>query len=289
MSSLKGSSHFRQIKDMQIKLEARGTKKHTSKHKTHSNAQATKRDSYIKDFSKFATNNNLEGKLNKLMTTNNINNFLEDRLSNLSLNSIENYLSGWNSLLNGLQEVNITHSIPNNYLTQKWHIIKANTINNQIPTNMNRGLGDRAITVINELYEKRYESGLIAEISHSMGFRISEAMDILLNTDRFISQLDNGNYYISGVSGKGGHIYQDKAISSELVEKLKHIENVPSKASYYRDLKPYEISAHDFRYDFAKNTYKSKLENGVGHNQALKELSVELNHHRSSISLYYID
>jgi len=51
MSNLKGSTHFRQIKDLQIKLEARGTKKHTSKHKTHSNAQALKRDSYIKDFS----------------------------------------------------------------------------------------------------------------------------------------------------------------------------------------------------------------------------------------------
>ena len=57
MSNLKGSTHFRQIKDLQIKLEARGTKKHTSKHKTHSNAQALKRDSYIKDFSKFVTEN----------------------------------------------------------------------------------------------------------------------------------------------------------------------------------------------------------------------------------------
>ncbi|MDD3770338.1 MAG: hypothetical protein PHV10_07035 [Sulfuricurvum sp.] len=288
MSNLKGSSFARQIKDLQIRLEARGTKKATSNHKTHSNAQATKRDMYIKDFAQYAEWKEWEGKLNQLLTQENINVFLEARLEGLSLQTMENYISGWNSLLNGLEEVNITHSIPENYLTSYWHEIKDSWGDAQ-PSHEARGLGDRAEQVIEELYEKRYESGLIAELQHDLGFRVSEAMEIASNPEKYIHPLPNGDYEVSGVVGKGGHIYHEKMIDAELVGKLHHAQDIPSLSTYHRDLEAVgDISSHNFRYDFAKNLYEKLLDDGIGHHQALKEVSEEMNHHRESISMHYI-
>ncbi|MDP3119322.1 MAG: hypothetical protein Q8N01_02760 [Sulfuricurvum sp.] len=288
MSNLKGSTFPKQIKDLQIRLEARGTKKSTSNHKTHSNAQATKRDMYINDFVKYAENNQMEGKLNQLLTADNINSFLEERLAGLSLNTMENYISGWNSLLNALEEVNITHSIPKNYLTAYWHEIRDSTENT--PTqNESRGLGDRAESVIDELYEKRYESGLLAQLQHDLGFRVSEAYSIISNPEKYIHPLSNGDYQVSGVSGKGGHIYQEKSIDGDLVEKIKHAQDMPSLSTYHRDLEAIAgISSHDFRYDFAKNLYEKLLDDGAGHHQALRTVSEKMNHHRSSISQIYL-
>jgi len=260
MSNLKGSTFEKQIKDLQIRLEARGTKKATSNHKTHSNAQATKRDMYIKDFAQYAQQQNWEGKLNQLLTQDNINVFLEERLGGLSLQTMENYVSGWNSLLNGLKEVNITHSIPENHLTGYWHEIKDNWGSVQSPHEA-RGLREHAGQVINELYEKRYESGLIAELQHDLGFRVSEAMEIASNPEKYIHPLPNGDYEVSGVIGKGGHIYSDKLIDAELVGKLHHVEDIPSLSTYHRDLEAIgDISSHDFRYDFAKNLYEKLLD-----------------------------
>lgn len=288
MSNLKGSTFSRQIKDLQIRLEARGTKKATSNHKTHSNAQATKRDMYIKDFAKYAERQKWEGKLNQLLTQDNINMFLEARLEGLSLQTMENYISGWNSLLNGLEEVNITHSIPENYLTSYWHEVKDNLGNIQ-PSHESRGLGDRAEQAIEELYEKRYESGLIAELQHDLGFRVSEAMEIVSNPEKYIHPLPNGDYEVSGVVGKGGHIYHEKMIDGELFGKLHHAQDIPSLSTYHRDLETVgEISSHDFRYDYAKNLYEKLLNDGIGHHQALKEVSEEMNHHRESITELYL-
>jgi len=285
MANLKGSTHQRQIKDLQIRIEARGTKKHTSKYKSHSNALATKRDMYIKDFSKYVQENQIEGKLNQLLTENNINDFLEQRLENLSLTTIENYISGWNSLLNALTEANITHHIRNDYLSDKWLYIKQNQTNSNIHQNT-RGIENPSI--INELYETKYETGLIAEIQFSLGFRISEAMEIVSNYENYLKDKGNGIYQLEGVRGKGGQIYQNKIISNELVTKLQYSQNIPSLSSYYRHLEPYGISSHDLRYQYAKNLYQSKLDEGKGYHQTLKEVSKELNHHREEISLLYI-
>lgn len=288
MSNLKGSSFEKQIKDLQIRLEARGTKKATSNHKTHSNAQAIKRDMYIKDFAQYAQQQNWEGKLNQLLTQDNINVFLEERLEGLSLQTMENYVSGWNGLLNGLEEVNITHSIPENYLTGYWHEIKENCGSVQ-SSHESRGLGERAEQVINELYEKRYESGLIAELQYDLGFRVSEAIMIASHPEQYIHTLPTGDYEVSGVVGKGGHIYHEKIIDAELVGKLRHAEAIPSLSTYHRDLEVIgDISSHDFRYDFAKNLYEQLLDDGVGHHQALKEVSEEMNHHRESITMLYL-
>ncbi len=289
MASLKGSTYSKQIKDLQIRLEARGTKKSTSNHKTHSNAQATKRDMYIKDFVKYAEENSLEGKLNNLLTQDNINGFLERRLEGLTPLTMENYISGWNSLLNALEEVNITHNIPENYLTSYWNTLKDNS--EYIPQqNEPRGARDQAETVINELYEKRYSSGVLAEIQHDLGFRVREAYKIISHPDKYIHALPNGGYEIIGVVGKGGHIYHSKSISGELVEKLCYVQEIPSISTYHRDLEDIGgISSHDFRYDYAKNLYEKLLDDGFGHHQTLKVVSEEMNHYRPSITNMYIN
>ena len=46
--------------------------------------------------------------------------------------------------------------------------------------------------------------------------------------------------------------------------------------------------AHDFRYTFAKQKYKELKRQGKTEKQALREVSRELNHHRESITKYYL-
>jgi len=56
------------------------------------------------------------------------------------------------------------------------------------------------------------------------------------------------------------------------------------------DLKAEGITSHDFRYSFCQNSYLDKLSNNpeLSHNDILKAVSSEMNHHRAEITNYYL-
>ena len=108
MANLKGGTFEKQIKDAFHRLEAFGVGRvGKNDHLTHSDKLAEKRMMYLKDIANYFTSQNLEGKLNTLMTKDNLDKFFNDRLENLSIKTQECYYRGISSMLNGMSEQNI--------------------------------------------------------------------------------------------------------------------------------------------------------------------------------------
>ncbi len=286
MANLKGSTFEKQIKNALNRLDARGTKRHlTQSNKTHSNALYDKRAMYLRDFAKFAEKKGLEGKLNAHFTESNLNEFLNERLSNLSPKTALDYVTGFNSMLRGLEQTRVT--IPNEAKT----ILKEYTTDyrnefNQVKNDYETG---RAIedtnSFINNLQEIRESSSVIAELQLETGLRASEALEVARNFSNYYNPSDNT---LSGIIGKGGQEYYPKEISNELAYKLSNLERVPSYSTYYNDIKELGHKTHDLRITYARETYNSLKEQGYSHREALKLTSQELNHHREAITLYYL-
>ena len=284
MANLKGSSFEKQLKDMNFKLFSLGDKK-TGDSLTHSHALLVKRDMYFKDFAKHLESQNLYGKFNQLLTESNLNSFLNSRLSNLGLSSRENYISGFNSLLNAFREVNVSVSIGKNYFKNKYSEIKQ--VTPSYKQTQKRGLPSN--TVLRELKEIRYESFIIGKIMLENGFRISEVMKLVTQPSEYVTPLPNGTYKISNLVGKGGKIYHDKLLSPTNFRLISNMENIPSKSAFHRDLKLINenLRAHDFRYQYSKNLYNDNV-SLLGDRKALELVSKALNHNRIEISKYYL-
>jgi hypothetical protein len=52
------------------------------------------------------------------------------------------------------------------------------------------------------------------------------------------------------------------------------------KSTYYRDLQEYDISSHDLRFTYARDTYEEKISEGLSEQEAKLHVSEELNHKR---------
>jgi len=127
--------------------------------------------------------------------------------------------------------------------------------------------------VIENIYNTRFESGVIAEVQRELGLRESEAHELVSNHDKYI----NGNE-VEGLIGKGNHEYDTKQISNELIAKIEQCSNIPAISTYNDHLAKEGISSHDFRYTFVKEHMHLSKE----------ELSRELNHNREEITDRYI-
>jgi len=286
MANLNGSTFEKQIKNALNRLDARGTSRHlTQSNKTHSNALYDKRAMYLRDFAKFAEKKGLEGKLNAYFTDKNLNEFLNERLSNLSPKTALDYVTGFNSMLRGLEQTRVT--IPNEAKT----VLKEYTTDyrnefNQVKNDYETG---RAIedtnSLISNLQEIKESSSVIAELQLETGLRASEALEVAKNFSNYYNPSDNT---LNGIIGKGGQEYYPKEISQELAYKLSNLERVPSYSTYYNDIKELGHKTHDLRITYARETYNSLKEQGYSHQEALKMTSKELNHHRESITLYYL-
>jgi integrase len=260
-----------------------GVKRHGSNdHQTHSDGVANKREMYLRDFKNFMENNQIDGKLNQSMTSENMDKFLEQRMDNLSRTSREDYARGWSSMVQGLVESNVSINLNKTYFDQKVTEIKEMPSEDVIT---GRAIKD-VNHVIKELYSTRYESGVIAEVQYTLGLRVSEAIELVQNYEKYIEQNE-----VIGLIGKGNHSYEAKEISPQLVAKIALAENIPSQGSYRNDLTEVtdgQHTPHDFRYSYANREYHAKLEDGVEYHQALREVSEGLNHSRESMTLYYM-
>jgi len=286
MGNLKGGSFDKQIRNALIRLDARGQGRYkTDSRKTHSNALAKKREMYLKDFARFAESRGLEGKLNNLMTQENLTEFLNNRLQDLSPKSALDYTTGFNSMLRGLEQTRV------NINKDAYNILREYTSDYRAEFNATKNDYEvgRAIentqAFLNNLQEIREGSAVVAQLQLETGLRSSEALEVAKN---FSSYYNEQNNTIEGIIGKGGQEYPAKEISPELTHKLQNLQETPSYSTYYRDVQSIEHKTHDLRITYTKELYNSLKEQGYSHKEALKEVSREINHHRESITLYYL-
>lgn len=283
MANLKGGNFEKQIKDAFHRLEAFGVSRvGKSDNLTHSDKLAEKREMYLKDITSFFKSKNLNNKLNTLFTKENLNNFFNSRLENLSSKTQENYLRGFSSMLKGLEQQNIYIPLlleDKDFFNDRVAIIKDEAdiiIENRYIENVDN--------VIKSLYEDRAISGLIAEIQYNLSIRQSEAFELVKNPNKY---LDSG--YVVDLVGKGNHKYNPKEISFELEQKLlNNSYDLIDKSTYYQDLKSYDISSHDFRFTAARDNFENMLKNGISEKEAKLKVSEELNHKREAITDYYL-
>lgn len=180
MANLKGGNFEKQIKDAFHRLEAFGVSRvGKNDNLTHSDKLAEKREMYLKDITSFFKSQNLNDKLNTLFTKQNLDNFFNKRLENLSSKTKENYLRGFSSMLQGLEQQNIyipLHLEDKEFFNNKVKIVKSGAdiiIENRYINNVN--------DVIKNLYEDRAISGLIAQCQYELSIRQSEAFELVKN------------------------------------------------------------------------------------------------------------
>ena len=284
MANLKGGSFEKQIKDAFHRLEAFGVGRvDKNDNLTHSDKLAEKREMYLKDISDYFTSQNLNDKLNTLLTKDNLDKFFNQRLEDLSTKTQENYLRGFSSMLKGLEQQNI--NIPVHLEDKDFFDDKVKGIKDQAETIVENRYIDDVKDVIKNLYEDRTISGLIAQTQYELSIRQAEAFELIKNPNKYI---ENGR--VENLIGKGNHSYDSKEISFELEQKLlNNQKQLISKSTYYEDLKKYNISSHDFRFTSARDKFEEKINNGISEKEAKLQISSELNHKREEITDYYLN
>lgn len=287
MANLRGGNFTKQAKDAFHRLLKPSPRHGTNDHLTHSKALGAKREMYLRDFKEFLEKNNYSGKMNTWMgdrTT--MQEFLRDRIDGLSRKSAIDYVSGFSSMLQGLREANI--SIEKGGFRAVEEIRDYAKSIEKADRRVDRAI-ENVDRTIDKLYSRDYGSGVLAEIQAKLGFRTSEAYELVQN---FRQYYNPQNSVISGLKGKGNHIYIEKHISKDLAERIKAVTELPSHDQYLKNIKEStgntEAVAHDFRYTFAKQKYQELRRQGKTEKQALRGVSKELNHHRESITKYYL-
>jgi len=285
MANLKGANFNQQIRDANIRLNAKHNKRHnTTSNRTHSNAVETKRKMYLNDFASFLEEKNESGKLNKLLTASNVEEFLNERLEDKSAKTKVDYASGFHSLLTGLEQKNISiNKEVKGTINTLYKGFKEdfNSVRNDFKTN--RAIVDKD-SFLSDLKDKRYSSYVVASLQLATGLRINEAIEVANNLDKYLK--DNE---IVGVVGKGGQEYNSKEISNNLVNKIEKLDKSVNYSTYQSDLKSLDndMTSHDLRITYAQELFEV-LEQRVSKEEALQTVSKELNHHRISITSYYL-
>lgn len=280
MANLKGASFEKQVKDIHHRLSAFGEKRHGRTDKqTHSKALSIKRAEMSKSFANFCTNKGLEGKLNEHMNNETVKEFLDHRTQDLSKSSCENYIRAFSSMLEGLENSNVDMLVTKEVFEEKMLEIR------EIPdiNPIEKRAINQADKLIDSLYEKSYETAVIAQTQLELGFRVSEAFEVVKNIDKYYN---NGKLIV--VIGKGNHKYPPKDITSSLFERIKLANNLPTQRTYANHLKAYDVTPHDFRYTFVKNEVEKRLELGQEYKQILSDISKEINHSREEMTNYYL-
>jgi len=286
MGNLRGGSFEKQVKNALARLDARGQKRYgTESRLTHSNALYKKREMYLKDFANYLQNREItEGKLNKYFTEQHISEFLNERLQDLSPKTALDYVTGFNSMITGLEQTKVT-------IDKNVHnVLREYTADYRVEFNNTKDTYETGRSIANTNYfldnlqQIRESSAVVAKLQLETGLRAQEALEVARNFNNYY----NPQGYLEGIIGKGGQEYPVKEISPELAYKLQNISQVPSYSSYYNDLKELDHKPHDLRISYAAEHYNKLKEEGYSHKEALKLTSQELNHHREAITLYYL-
>ena len=288
MANLRGGTFEKQVKDGFFRTLAFGESRYgKDDNLTHSYALADKRKMFLQDFKDFLVENGInQGKLNQYMTQDTIIDFLKHRTDDLSAKSALDYTTGFNSLLKGLEQANITIPIDlkEDFLKDFRDTFREELKELKFETGRYINNLDEKL---NAIYNQRFESGIIAELQAQTGLRVNEAREVIENFQKYYNPQNNT---LENVIGKGNHKYQPKEINPLLAQKIEKISHLPHLNTYYKDLKDNGINkSHDFRITYTKNLFETKLSQGIEYKQALKEVSEEINHHRESMTEYYLN
>ncbi|QOP45691.1 hypothetical protein [Sulfurimonas paralvinellae] len=288
MANLKGSTFEKQVRDANFRLAGFKEKRNgTNSNRTHSDATRIKRDSYFKDFKEFAEEQELDGKLNELMTEENMSMFLEQRLQSISsFSAQEDYIRGWSGLVQGLQQSNVSIDLDRGIFNEIVAIYKEDAIERGDTFGEPKPITTsfHPTDVINELNSPL---SVIAQVQYETGFRVSEAYTVINDLEKHLDNLK-----LHSVKGKGGQMYNAKIISLELKLMLLKLKaqnvKIPHQSTYYRHLQKYDMASHDIRAFYTKELYEEKREEGLSHIEACQFVSKEINHHRIQITEYYL-
>jgi hypothetical protein len=289
MPNLKGGTFEKQIqKAFHRVLAFNQCRQFNNDNLTHSVAVGEKREMYLRDFKEYLEQKGIrEGKLNLLMTEENVREFIQERTDNLSPKAALDYTTGFNSMLKGLEQSRIdipANPSENDFLKDfreefREEMKEVEIENGRYINNLQEKLEN--------LQELRYESYVIGRVQAETGLRVNEAMEVVKNFNKYYNEQ---NSTLNGVIGKGNHMYQAKEISNNLALEIQKMEKNISYATYNRDLKAVGIDkSHNFRVTYAKDLLTSKLEQGIEYKEALREVSQEINHHRASMTQYYLN
>jgi hypothetical protein len=289
MANLRGGTFDKQIKDAFFRTLAYGQDRHLAEDNlTHSVAVGEKREMYLRDFKEFIENKGIiEGKLNILMTEENVKEFIEQRTIELSPKSSLDYTTGFNSMLKGLEQSRIdipANPSQNDFLKDFREEFRSEM--KELEVESGRYI-DNLKEKLENLQELRYESYVVAKIQSQTGLRVNEAIEVAKNFEKYYNQ---ENSTLNGVIGKGNHEYQAKQISQNLAMEIRKMEYIPHYNTYNKDLKAVGIDrSHNFRVTYAKDLLENKLEQGISYKEALKEVSEEINRHRIEMTEYYLN
>ncbi len=287
MGNLKGSDFEKQVRNALVRLDARGTKRYgTGSRLTHSHALYKKREMQLREYAQFTQNKGLKGKLNTHFTPENVQEFLDNRLANLSPKSALDYITTFNSMLKGLEQTRVSIETQTKEILREYtsdYRAEFNNVKNDYETG--RAIQNQE-NFLNNLQEIRESSAVVAELQLETGLRAGEAIEVAKN---FNDYYNPQNSALEGIIGKGGQEYYTKEISDNLAYKLNNLQQIFSYNTYYKDLKQLDQKPHNLRITFAKENYEKLREEGYLHKEALKLTSKELNHHRESITIYYLN
>ena len=289
-ANLKGGTFEKQITNAFYRTLALGESRHMklNDNKTHSLELAKKRQMYLNDFKKFLEEKGVnKGKINQYMSEEVVKNFIEERTENLSAKTALDYTAGFNSLMKAIQQTQVyvpANPSENDFLKPLREEFRSEMRELEVQTG--RYIQDLPQR-LEELKQISYESYVVARIQETTGLRVAEALEVAKNFENYYNQNNNT---LENVIGKGNHMYEPKAINYQLALEVQKMENVPTYSAYREDLSQVGIArSHDIRLSYAKDLFQQKLEQGVSYQDALVEVSKELNHHRSQMTLYYLN
>lgn len=281
MANLKGSSFAKQIRDALIRLDARGSKRTGDARfdgLAHSHAVLEKRKQIVEEFTRFLDEEGFFGKLNNAMTPEIIKKFLQHRTSTMALSSIENYIANFSSLVKGLRFKNITIPEKTDYeFFQRLKDQRGRPDPNIFLTG--RYMYEEAVEEILERLPHR--SRVVAILQYKLCFRASEALLIANDANKYLIDLT-----VTGVKGKGGQVYPDKTVDSDLAEMIRSAVPI-SRSTYYRDQRKAlqgKNRPHDLRLSHICDLYDSLRDAGESHGHSMSQASKAANHHRSSVT-----
>jgi len=270
-----------------VRINRLGHSKRDSKleNQTHSIKTQQTRQALLNNFKSYLEQRDLtDKKLNEYMDNTTVRDFLKTRTESLSVKSAETVVRGFGALLNGLKETGVSISLEKETINTLVKEIKEDY--KPTPTSeISKSFRD-VDNVVNKLYEKSFDYGVLGQLLKESGLRHNEAISVLQSPHSHLS-----NNTLHSIQGKGGFIYQEKTISNDLLSKIYEVKNIPNHKSFYNAINKIEEnkSSHSFRYSYVKEQLQVKQTQGTSYKNALQEISKEINHHRTSITKYYLN
>jgi hypothetical protein len=212
-----------------------------------------------------------------------VKDFIDKKAEEVGEGTLNTYISTLGKMADNLNEQGINtidrESITDyrNDLKEQGHSLQSEHIN--------RGYENPS-----EIVEKMNDTpfGISAQLQHEVGLRADDA----LNSEKWTL---NDDKTLSIEGSKGGIDYTTTTLTDSLYEKVQEAIENNYKGNYeeYREALKEAVGdeyngTHGLRYNFAQERLEELRESNYSENEALSELSLEMGHSRSEISLHYL-